>query len=132
MTELIGGKEKKRKAGRKIPKSSKDTVWATYIGMDKTEGKCYVCRKTIHITDFDVGHNRAVSKGGSDNVTNLRPICRTCNSSMGTMSIEAFKRKYFSKTKSKKIAKKKRAKPRRRKTPFERYAEKVQKQVFGV
>lgn len=73
--------------------------------MDKTEGKRYVCNRTIHIIDFEVGHNKAVSKGGSDRITNLRPISRSCNRAMGTMSIEVYKRKYFSK--SKKLRKRK-------------------------
>jgi hypothetical protein len=69
-----------------------------YIGAHKAEGKCYVCKKTIHITDFDLGHNQAVAKGGKNKISNLRPICRTCNTSMGTMAIETFKAKYFGET----------------------------------
>jgi len=130
--ELVWGKKsKKRTKRRKFPKSVKDAVWGKYIGMNKAEGKCYVCKRTIHIRDFDVGHNKAVAKGGSDNITNLRPICRSCNLSMGTMSIEAYKQKYFSKTKKKKTTKKKRPKPRRPKTPLERYAEKMEKFALG-
>lgn len=82
-----------------IPKSVKISVWNKYIGATKAEGKCYVCRRTIHITDFDVGHNKARARGGSDNISNLRCICRTCNTSMGTTSIESFKAKHFSRTK---------------------------------
>jgi len=66
-----------------IPKSVKISVWNKYIGATKAEGKCYVCRRTIHITDFDVGHNKARARGGSDNISNLRCICRTCNTSNG-------------------------------------------------
>lgn len=84
---------------RRIPKAVKEAVWGKYIGMSKAEGKCYVCGRTIHITRFEVGHNKAVAKGGTDNITNLRPICRSCNLAMGTMSIKTYKRKYFSKRK---------------------------------
>lgn len=97
MRELLFGKEKPKRR-RKIPKHIKNLVWNRYIGATKAEGKCYVCRRTIHIRRFEVGHNKAVAKGGSDNPDNLRPICRDCNLAMGTMSIEVFKRKYFSKT----------------------------------
>lgn len=63
---------------------------------NKAEGKCYCCEiRTIHITDFQVGHNKAVAKGGSDNISNLRPICGPCNRGMGTMSIEKYREKYF-------------------------------------
>lgn len=92
---------KEEKPRRKsIPKAVKDTVWSKYIGADKAEGKCYVCGRTIHITDFDLGHNKAVSRGGRNNINNLRPICRTCNTSMGTTSIETFKARHFSEPKA--------------------------------
>jgi 5-methylcytosine-specific restriction endonuclease McrA len=87
----------KRKA---IPKAVKDAVWNKYIGEDKTEGKCYVCSKrTIHIQVFELAHNKAVAKGGKDNVANLRPTCLPCNRSMHEQSIEAFKAKHFGKAK---------------------------------
>jgi len=63
---------------------------------NKVEGKCYCCKiRTIHITEFQVGHNKAVAKGGSDDISNLRPICGSCNRGMKTMSIEQYKKKYF-------------------------------------
>lgn len=83
---------------KSIPKAVKDTVWSKYIGANNAEGKCYVCSRTIHITSFDLGHDKARANGGNDHINNLRPICRTCNSSMGTTSIEVFKKKYFSTT----------------------------------
>ena len=128
LEEIVWGK--KGRTRRKIPKGVKEDVWAKYIGKDKVEGKCYVCKKPIRITNFEIGHNKAVSKGGSDRITNLRPICRKCNLSMGTMSIEDYKRKYYSKTKREKKTKKRRKK-RKAKTPLERYAEKVEKFAFG-
>lgn len=134
--EFIFGKKEKPKRKRvrkKIPKAIKELVWAKYIGMDKPMGKCYVCRRPIHFTDFEVGHNKAVAKGGSNNPNNLRPICRKCNLAMGTMSIETFKRKYFSKTT--KSAKKKTVKKKRRKTKqkdeVEEYAERAKRLLIG-
>jgi len=84
---------------RTIPKAVKMSVWNKYIGALNAEGKCYVCRKTIHISDFEAGHNKAKSKDGKDTPSNLRPICRGCNLSMGTQSIESYKAKYYSKPK---------------------------------
>jgi 5-methylcytosine-specific restriction endonuclease McrA len=92
--DLYGVKSTPKKR-TSCPKAVKETVWRKYFG-NKMSGKCYVCKKPILFTDFEVGHNKSFSKGGTWNVNNLRPICRTCNRSMGTMSIEAFKRKHFS------------------------------------
>jgi len=114
----LGEPTKKR---RPIDKNTRDAVWIKYMG-NKAEGKCYCCKiRTIHITDFQVGHNKAVVKGGRDNISNLRPICGPCNRGMGTMSIEQYRKKYFGdKQKSSKTTKKK-SKKRRSNTynPFE-------------
>jgi len=130
--EIVFGK-RRRKTRSKIPKGVRVDVWNKYVGKDKVEGKCFVCNKPIRITNFEVGHNKAVSKGGSDRITNLRPICRKCNLSMGTMSIEAYKKKYYSKTKGKKRTKKskKRRGRKRTKTPLQSYLETVEKATFG-
>ncbi len=107
---ILGISQKKPRKRRKIPKSVKIKVWEKYFGLNTAVGKCYVCGRPIHITDFEVGHNKAVSRGGSDRISNLRPICATCNRSMGTMSIEAYKRKYFGGTKKQKMTRKRKKK----------------------
>lgn len=104
----------KPKGGRKpIGKPLRDQVWLKYMG-NKAQGKCYCCKiRMIHITDFHVGHNKAVAKGGKNNISNLRPICGPCNRGMGTKSIEWYRKKYFSKGGKKKPTKK----PRTKKSP---------------
>jgi len=111
MGDIWGEKPKpkpSKKKRRPIDKNTRDAVWIKYMG-NKVEGKCYCCGiRTIHITDFQVGHNKAVAKEGKDNISNLRPICGPCNRGMGTMSIEQYKAKYFGKklgTKRKKTEK---------------------------
>jgi len=123
--KLFWGEEQKTR--RKIPKGVRESVWNKYIGKDKIEGKCYVCDRRIRITNFEVGHNKAVAKGGSDRITNLRPTCRKCNLSMGTMSIEVYKKKYYSKSERRITTKKKRTKRKRPKTPSERLAKQLEK-----
>jgi hypothetical protein len=82
---------------KKIPKAVHDMVWIKYM-KSKTDGKCYCCRtRTITIYDFEVGHNKAVATGGKDNLDNLRPICKSCNTSMQTQTIESFRAKHFAK-----------------------------------
>ncbi len=84
----------------RIPKAVKEAVWKKYMG-NKREGKCYCCRKTIDFFDFDVGHNSARSKGGPNQVENLRSICRSCNLSMGTKTTEKFRADHFTPNKGK-------------------------------
>jgi len=91
--------EKPDKPTRKnIPQAVKKSVWRKYITTEdpkKLYGKCFVnCGKTITIEDFDLGHVIPFSKGGGDNIDNMRPICRECNLSMGTMNLDEFKEKY--------------------------------------
>ncbi len=84
-------KEHKR---RPIDKNTRKLVWEKYFGLKKFSGKCYCCKeRVIYKDEFQVGHNKAVSKGGLDHINNLRPICARCNSSMRTMTIEQYKRK---------------------------------------
>jgi 5-methylcytosine-specific restriction endonuclease McrA len=132
LRKLVFGEE--RKTRREIPKGVRIDVWNEYIGKDKLEGKCYVCGNIIRITDFEVGHNKAVAKGGSDRKENLRPICRKCNLSMGTKSIEAYKRKYYSKPKKKlttKKTEKKTSKRRKPKSTLERLSRQVKKDFLS-
>jgi len=103
----IGPKPRKR---RPIDKNTRDAVWLKYM-RNKAEGKCYCCRiRTIHITDFQVGHVKAVAKGGKDNINNLRPICSPCNRGMGTMSIEQYKKRFEKPKPKRKTATKKKTK----------------------
>lgn len=67
-----------------LPKALREQVWKNYYG--ETFGKkCYVkwCENMISPFNFEVGHNVPRSKGGSDSLDNLRPICSNCNKSMG-------------------------------------------------
>lgn len=85
-----------------IGKSLRIQVWEKYMGK-KAEGKCYCCKiRTIHWSDFQVGHNKAVCKGGKNHISNLRPICSVCNRGMKTKSIEQYKKKHFAKPTQKK------------------------------
>jgi hypothetical protein len=67
----------------KIPKALREQVWLTHIGK-KYESKCNVkwCKNIITVFDFQSGHNIPESKGGATDISNLRPICSRCNSSM--------------------------------------------------
>jgi 5-methylcytosine-specific restriction endonuclease McrA len=67
-----------------IPKALREQVWITY-NSTKYNATCYVrwCSNVITPFKFEVGHNIPESKGGTLDISNLRPICASCNRSMG-------------------------------------------------
>ena len=67
----------------KIPKALREQVWITYLG-NRFSTKCTIswCKNRINAFDFHVGHNIPESKGGTLEISNLRPICARCNLSM--------------------------------------------------
>jgi 5-methylcytosine-specific restriction endonuclease McrA len=76
----------------KINASLKQSVWLKYIG-DLQAGKCMCCSLAVITKQgFDAGHVVAESKGGATKLQNLRPVCKTCNTSMGTKNMEEFMR----------------------------------------
>ena len=88
--KIIKKKEVKPRK-KSIPLTLKRLVWNKYIGQKFGEAKCLCC-KTTDITQlsFHCGHVVAESCGGELIVTNLRPICQSCNSSMRTKNMNDF------------------------------------------
>lgn len=85
----------KNKKKRSIPKAVKVAVWNEYVGQHKGETKCFVgCGTTITSLNFAAGHIQSEANGGAITVQNLRPICTSCNSSMGTTNMKEFANKY--------------------------------------
>jgi hypothetical protein len=81
---------------KSIPKISKKTVWNTYIGADVGKTKCLICQETdIQQCEFHCAHVIAKSRGGSNEVENLRPICATCNLSMSNYNMMDFAQAFF-------------------------------------
>jgi hypothetical protein len=67
----------------RIPKALREQVWVKYVGK-RYKRQCWIpwCKNTMTVFDFHVGHNLPESKGGTLDITNLRPICARCNLSM--------------------------------------------------
>jgi 5-methylcytosine-specific restriction endonuclease McrA len=92
-----------------IPKRLKEEVWLKYMG-NKQEGKCFCCQtRTISTFDFEAGHVTSRKNGGQPVLENLRPICRSCNSSMGDKNLEDFKSEHFPSTGKRASSKKKKS-----------------------
>lgn len=84
-------KGKGKTISKTIPLSLKKSVWNHWMGMDVGEAKCPVCKiTTIYQMSFHCGHIVAKSNGGPNTVDNLKPICQSCNSSMGNQNMNAF------------------------------------------
>ena len=86
--ELFSNKKKK------IPLTLRYKIWLNKYG-ESFNGDCYCCSKEINITNFHCGHIISRKDNGPINENNLRPICQTCNSSMGSQNMEEFKSKFF-------------------------------------
>ncbi|MFH1639207.1 MAG: HNH endonuclease signature motif containing protein [Chloroflexota bacterium] len=95
-----------------VPRKLKETVWKKYMG-NKQEGKCYCCNiTTIDTFTFEAGHVISTKNNGPTTVDNLRPICRSCNSSMSTQNLEVFRAAHFPSSKGKLTTAKKIDKPK--------------------
>ena len=74
-----------------IPSTVKKLVWNTNIGEEIGKTKCLCCKSTdITQMSFNCGHIIAEVNGGKTIVSNLKPICQNCNSSMGTKNMNEF------------------------------------------
>ena len=88
-SEVSEAKKKKKK--KAIPATIKRLVWNTNIGEMIGKSKCLCCKSTdITQMSFNCGHIVAEANGGDTIVSNLRPICQNCNSSMGTKNMDDF------------------------------------------
>jgi 5-methylcytosine-specific restriction endonuclease McrA len=67
-----------------IPKALKEQTWLIHAG-PVFKRKCLVtwCTNEMTVFDFHTGHNIPEAKGGTLDISNLRPICARCNLSMG-------------------------------------------------
>lgn len=45
----------------------------------KTEGHCYLCGEFVDFDSFEMEHSIPVSKGGTNNISNLFCACHRCN-----------------------------------------------------
>lgn len=83
-----------------IPAAIRDEVWNTCIpNPDLGKGNCYCCGTTIErfasrsaAFSYNCGHIIAEANGGPMIAKNMKPICRKCNSEMGTKPMYQFEK----------------------------------------
>jgi hypothetical protein len=81
---------------RNIPIAVKISVWNKYIGEEIGKTKCLCCNdRFITQMQFHCGHIISEINGGKTNINNLKPICSTCNFSMGRKNMHEFAKEYF-------------------------------------
>ena len=86
----------KEKTRRSIPKKIRGMVWKAYHG-ESMKGNCWCCNKHLEaLDDWHAGHIVSHANGGKDGVANLRPVCISCNLSMGTENMDEFKARCYS------------------------------------
>lgn len=71
-----------------ITKALRNKVWNSGL----VDGNCYCCEDNITNTTFECGHIIPITLGGPTTFENLKPICHTCNSDMGTRNLEDYKK----------------------------------------
>lgn len=77
----------------KIPRGRREELLRFHF-QSNMDGQCYVCQKEIHFTSFEAGHIEPRAYGGTNDLSNLRPICKACNRDMGTQNLEKYKLQY--------------------------------------
>ncbi len=80
-----------KKTKAKIPQAVRTACWDKWIGREKGVAKCLCCNiNEISQSNFACGHVVSDHNGGEITVENLKPVCTSCNSSMGTKNMDQF------------------------------------------
>src|SRR5207248_595719 len=75
----------------KLPAALRNATWNEYVGPQMGQAMCFCCGcEPILRSNYECGHVVARAKGGPDILSNLRPVCSTCNTSMGTRNMIEF------------------------------------------
>lgn len=74
---------------RKLTKKERKQVFDKAI----IKGTCYTCPAKITLDTFEEGHDKAHILGGSQELSNLFPLCMPCNREMGILTIAQYKEK---------------------------------------
>ena len=84
-------KKEKNITKQSIPLALKRNVWNKHIGENIGKHLCLCCKLTdITQMNFSCGHIISEHNGGELKLNNLKPICVSCNSSMGTNNMDEF------------------------------------------
>ena len=89
--EIIKIDKPKKNKKKTIPLALKRNVWNKHIGESIGKALCQCCKLTeITQLNFSCGHIISEFNNGEVKLNNLKPICVSCNSSMGTKNMDEF------------------------------------------
>ena len=71
---------------RRLSKLEREKVY------QKCHGHCAYCGCVLDYKDMQVDHVKPFSIGGSDDITNMLPACRSCNHYKANLDLEQFRR----------------------------------------
>jgi hypothetical protein len=95
MDVVVEESEKKKTRKTTIPPALRKKVWNKWIGEAIGKAKCLCCNHNdISQLEFACGHIVAEFNGGKTELNNLKPICKSCNSSMGTKHMDEYMREF--------------------------------------
>jgi hypothetical protein len=79
-----------------ISDALKTQVWNAYFTKEVGSAKCMCCG-VMELTqrDFEAGHVDAEKRGGKTILDNLRPICKGCNTRMGTNNMKEWMKEHY-------------------------------------
>lgn len=87
----------KKKTKLKIPQSLRIATWKKYVGEEHGKAICLCCKSAeISVFTFHCAHVIAECKGGQLTLDNLRPVCPSCNLSMGNQNLIDYSNTHFS------------------------------------
>ena len=75
---------------RKIRNALRCRVWRKRNS--EMDGKCYVCDSDLKNENFVCGHIKSVFWGGINDLSNLEPICSSCNIDMSVHNLYEYKK----------------------------------------
>ncbi len=77
----------------RMPKRKRLTKEQRIAVYYKFAGHCTYCGCEIDLSNMQVDHIKALERGGTDDMDNLYPACRSCNKYKDTLTIEDFRQR---------------------------------------
>ena len=75
---------------KSISKKIRYDLWNKYY-IKKDKGRCKICKSRIFIYNFECGHKKSLKNGGTNDINNLKPICKKCNLNIGENNMKSYK-----------------------------------------